>query len=112
MNNELEKILKYAQYEIDLGMKIEVKEILDDMISIENHNIKIKENTYVIDIKLKEFSFEVAKQSFDYFMNFIRFEYYNLYISKRKSNGYYVKYYTLYKDNAGLNGACFEINYS
>jgi len=108
MKGEIVNLLNEATFYIDLGMNMDIQAFLKGADHIDQYTVKAEGTAYMINIKLKEFSKKMAKDSFDAFMKFIRHEYWNLYLMHEDLNCYSVKYFTL---NEGLSGACFEITY-
>ena len=108
MHNEIITIQNSAKFGVELGMNMDIQAFLKSAIYIRNYEIEIKDSAYIINIKLYEFSIKIAKDSFDEFMRFIRYKYYNLYLTEEESCAYRVKYYTLNEEHCG---AYFEINF-
>ena len=106
----VQEIIENSILKIDVGMNIDIKVFLQSSKDIKSYDLEIKEECqYLIKVVLKKFSVQNAKKSFDSFIKFIRYNYFNLYVFEEEPNALKIHYYTINDSNIGAN---FSIIYS
>ena len=103
------KIIKETKFVVDTGMTLEVDMFFKDEENVSQYTIGLDNNVYQIYVTLNRYSIEIAKQSFDKFMKFIRYSYFNSYFIEDRDSECYINYLTIDKWNFGV---CFEIIYT
>lgn len=101
---EILDIIDSTHFEVELGIKIELRDFFEGAENIETYNITIvNEEQYTINIKLREFSFNKAKESFYCLMNFIQYSYLNLFAFEKESQKLEVIYYSINSHHQGIS---------
>lgn len=102
------EMIKQTQFDTDVGMNFDIREVLGQLDEINQYKIKCIDNMYILEIELKEFSFQNAKECFDEFFNFIKYGDANIYRVEKVNDLYHVSFWTI---TAERYGAHFEIDF-